>query len=75
MLKDGRTFKVFGSPWSPEHGLWGFGYKEPTSPEESLWNDIPSDTDVRFAAALLYPRFIFSLFNMKLILRMGWGRF
>ena len=39
------SFKVFGSPYSPAHGLWAFGY----SPEEAskTWNDvIPLDTDI-----------------------------
>lgn len=37
-------FKVFGSPYSPAHGLWAFGYK-PTEAGK-LWNDIPPDTDI-----------------------------
>ena len=39
------SFKVFGSPYSPAHGLWAFGY----SPEEAskIWDDtIPLDTDI-----------------------------
>jgi Icc-related predicted phosphoesterase len=37
-------FKIFGSPYSPAHGLWAFGYK----PEEAanFWDDIPSDSDI-----------------------------
>ena len=46
VLKDGRTFKVFGSPWSKKDGMWGFGYDEPNYLGESLWTDIPADTDV-----------------------------
>ena len=46
VLKDGRTFKVFGSPWSKKGGIWGFGYDEPYHLGESLWADIPADTDV-----------------------------
>ena len=39
------SFKEFGSPYSPAHGLWAFGY----SPEEAskIWDDtIPLDTDI-----------------------------
>ena len=38
------TFKVFGSPYSPQNGLWAFGY----SPEDAkiLWDQVPLDTDV-----------------------------
>ena len=46
VLKDGRTFKVFGSPWSKKGGMWGFGYDEPNHFGESMWTDIPADTDV-----------------------------
>ena len=37
-------FRVFGSPFSPAHGLWAFGYK----PEEAatLWDAIPLDADI-----------------------------
>ena len=37
-------FKVFGSPFSPCHGLWAFGYQ----PEDGfdVWKQIPLDTDV-----------------------------
>jgi len=45
-LRDGRSFKVFGSPWSPKRGLWGFGYETAPTLEESLWKDIPQDTDI-----------------------------
>lgn len=38
------TFKVFGSPYSPAHGLWAFGYK--SSEAASLWSDIPLDADI-----------------------------
>ena len=44
--KDGprTSFKVFGSPYSPAHGLWAFGY----SPEHAsvLWDQIHLDTDI-----------------------------
>ncbi|PWW73443.1 Metallo-dependent phosphatase [Tuber magnatum] len=46
VLKDGRTFKVFGSPWSKKVGMWGFGYDEPSYLGESLWADVPADTEV-----------------------------
>ncbi|KAF6833889.1 ser thr protein phosphatase family protein [Colletotrichum musicola] len=39
------TFSVFGSPYSPRHGLWAFGYDPPLG-DGSLWDDIPSDADV-----------------------------
>ncbi|KAI5804328.1 Metallo-dependent phosphatase-like protein [Geopyxis carbonaria] len=45
-LRDGRRFTVFGSPWSPKHGLWGFGYEPANSLEQSVWKDIPANTDV-----------------------------
>ncbi|KAF2433209.1 Metallo-dependent phosphatase [Tothia fuscella] len=37
-------FKVFGSPYSPAHGLWAFGYQP--SEAQKLWDKIPSDTDI-----------------------------
>lgn len=37
-------FKVFGSPYSITHGLWGFGYPEQEA--IALWDQIPLDTDV-----------------------------
>lgn len=44
-------FKVFGSPYSPRHGMWAFYYDCPSSPTTltelpKLWEDIPLDTDV-----------------------------
>ena len=38
------SFRVFGSPFSPRHGLWAFGY----APEQAsgLWEQIPLDSDV-----------------------------
>ncbi|KAI5847878.1 metallophosphoesterase domain-containing protein [Morchella snyderi] len=45
-LKDGRTFNVFGSPWSPKCGLWGFGYSEAPNLQSSMWKGIPLDTDI-----------------------------
>ncbi|KAI9833008.1 MAG: hypothetical protein M1819_003840 [Sarea resinae] len=38
------TLKVFGSPYSPAHGLWAFGYPPERAP--TLWGEIPLDTDV-----------------------------
>lgn len=38
------TFKVFGSPFSPEKGMWAFGYKSYEAGE--LWSKIPLDTDI-----------------------------
>ncbi|KAI9753112.1 MAG: clathrin associated protein complex large subunit [Chaenotheca gracillima] len=37
-------FKVFGSPFSPERGLWAFGYPQERS--TALWDEIPLDTDI-----------------------------
>lgn len=44
-------FKVFGSPFSPRHGLWAFYYEAPQNPSSSseltsLWEQIPLDTDI-----------------------------
>ncbi|KAF4983424.1 hypothetical protein FZEAL_1153 [Fusarium zealandicum] len=44
-------FKVFGSPYSPRHGLWAFYYDAPqnhsiSSDLTSLWEAIPLDADV-----------------------------
>lgn len=38
------TFKIFGSPYSPTHDMWAFGY----TPEEAmqLWDRIPLDVDI-----------------------------
>ncbi|KIK50900.1 hypothetical protein GYMLUDRAFT_50930 [Collybiopsis luxurians FD-317 M1] len=30
--KDGRTWSVYGSPWSPEFGGWAFGYEPEDAP-------------------------------------------
>ena len=38
------TFKVFGSPYSPAHGRWAFGYTWDEA--EPLWNKIPLDADI-----------------------------
>ncbi|EEP77194.1 predicted protein [Uncinocarpus reesii 1704] len=38
------VFKVFGSPYSPLLEGWGFGYRPDQA--NSLWDDIPGDTDV-----------------------------
>ncbi|KAF2275100.1 calcineurin-like phosphoesterase [Westerdykella ornata] len=40
----GTCFKVFGSPYSPKHGLWGFQYERGEA--SKLWNAIPLDTDI-----------------------------
>lgn len=37
-------FKVFGSPFSPAHGLWAFGYKPKAA--ATLWDAIPLDSDI-----------------------------
>ena len=37
-------FKAFGSPYSPERGLWAFGY--PPEKAIELWDQIPLDTDI-----------------------------
>ncbi|KAF6804602.1 calcineurin-like phosphoesterase [Colletotrichum sojae] len=39
------TFSVFGSPYSPRHGLWAFGLDLPHG-DGSPWDDIPPDADV-----------------------------
>ena len=47
LCKDGglqTVFNVFGSPYSPRHGLWAFGYPSEDAP--SLWSQIPLDTDL-----------------------------
>ncbi|KIW96429.1 uncharacterized protein Z519_03498 [Cladophialophora bantiana CBS 173.52] len=36
--------KIFGSPYSPAHGFWAFGYSPETAPQ--LWDQIPLDSDV-----------------------------
>jgi hypothetical protein len=38
------TFKIFGSPYSPENGMWAFRY----TPEEAaqFWDRIPLDSDI-----------------------------
>ena len=38
------SFKVFGSPYSPAHGRWAFGY--PWEEAEQLWSKIPLDADI-----------------------------
>ena len=46
MKEDGprTSFRVFGSPYSPRHGLWAFGY--PPQEASQLWDQIPLDSDV-----------------------------
>lgn len=39
-------FKVFGSPYSPGTGLWGFGYTPDSEAAQALWDPIPSDADI-----------------------------
>lgn len=44
-------FTIFGSPYSPRHGLWAFYYDAPISPTAHseltcLWDLIPLDTDI-----------------------------
>ncbi|KAF5011984.1 hypothetical protein FDECE_1924 [Fusarium decemcellulare] len=44
-------FKIFGSPYSPRHGLWAFYYDAPKNPSSwsdltSLWELIPLDSDI-----------------------------
>ncbi|POR38217.1 Putative rhamnogalacturonate lyase C, partial [Tolypocladium paradoxum] len=42
-------FTVFGSPYSPRHGLWAFSYDAPQDPAgglTALWERIPLATDV-----------------------------
>ncbi|OAG35005.1 hypothetical protein AYO21_10838 [Fonsecaea monophora] len=36
--------KIFGSPYSPAHGFWAFGYAPETAPR--LWDQIPLDSDI-----------------------------
>ena len=40
----GTSFKVFGSPFSPASGVWGFGY--PPEHASLLWDQIPLNTDI-----------------------------
>src|ERR1700712_6081735 len=37
-------FSIFGSPYSPSHNLWSFGYKPDAATK--LWNEIPLDSDI-----------------------------
>ncbi|KAH8174380.1 calcineurin-like phosphoesterase domain-containing protein [Sarocladium implicatum] len=44
-------FNVFGSPYSPRHGMWAFYYDTPQIPTNMatlpyLWKDIPLNTDI-----------------------------
>ncbi|KAL1970034.1 hypothetical protein VTN77DRAFT_6439 [Rasamsonia byssochlamydoides] len=40
---NGRSIKVFGSPWTPRHGNWAFQYPR----TEDIWRErMPSDVDV-----------------------------
>ncbi|UNI22483.1 hypothetical protein JDV02_008369 [Purpureocillium takamizusanense] len=41
------TFKVFGSPHAPRHGLWAFYYDAETpAAAKTLWDEVPLDADV-----------------------------
>jgi Calcineurin-like phosphoesterase len=45
------TFSIFGSPYSPRHGLWAFGYDRHTTPAATdeltkPWDVIPLSTDI-----------------------------
>ncbi|KFA52599.1 hypothetical protein S40293_07218 [Stachybotrys chartarum IBT 40293] len=45
------AFKVFGSPYSPRHGLWAFYYDAPANMSSlsdlpRLWESIPLDADI-----------------------------
>jgi hypothetical protein len=45
----GRTFTVFGSPWTPEFGAWAFQYPPPhliPEPARRIWSAIPLNTDI-----------------------------
>ncbi|QDS73626.1 hypothetical protein FKW77_002060 [Venturia effusa] len=37
-------FSIFGSPYSPAHNLWAFGYEPDAA--KALWDEIPLETDV-----------------------------
>lgn len=37
---------MFGSPWIPICGSWGFMYSRDSERAEQLWRDIPEDVDV-----------------------------
>ena len=39
-----NNLKIFGSPWVPKHGHWGFLLNESQRLEK--WAQIPEDTDV-----------------------------
>lgn len=42
-LSNGRSIKIFGSPYSPKHGNWGFQYPRGLD----VWSDIvPRDVDI-----------------------------
>ncbi|KAI0783709.1 Metallo-dependent phosphatase-like protein [Abortiporus biennis] len=46
---EGRTFKVYGSPYTPKFGSWLFQYpiiKPLEVPYSTRWSDIPPDTDI-----------------------------
>lgn len=38
------TFKIFGSPFSPENGMWAFRYSLKEAPQ--VWDAIPLDSDI-----------------------------
>ena len=44
--EDGQRsiLKVFGSPYSPAHGFWAFGYSPDSASQ--LWDQVPLDSDI-----------------------------
>ncbi|KAI2463416.1 Metallo-dependent phosphatase [Annulohypoxylon bovei var. microspora] len=40
------TFNVFGSPYIPSCGKWAFQYSRSAPVAESIWKDIPLNTDI-----------------------------
>lgn len=42
----GADLKVFGSPYSPDHGKQNWAFQYPDSEAESLWSNIPANTDI-----------------------------
>jgi Icc-related predicted phosphoesterase len=44
--EDGRTIKIYGSPWQPEFYDWAFNLPRQGSELEQKWKDIPDDTDI-----------------------------
>jgi len=44
-LPNGRTWKIFGSPYSPRYGNGAFQYKRDHN-TKALWKKIPNDTEI-----------------------------